>query len=1022
MKITRGVAALILVILMITPIYLEGISSEEGISLTPSTSSYSSSHDTIYVFGGGNSLSSIYTDVGDETVFYYDIPNRTGYCYANLTVQGWLNITDETLYFDNEKTFQINSTGGVNITRSEIAGKPEEKRWWEGENRYNIHKNESGTLYVGGSHIMDTGWGNNVGERGIEIYGTGIDIVNTTLSSGLNGLVFYAAGDITDQYLNNITFKNFDSTGILLSSGTNFVNITNSTFYDNWEYDASVTSSGNLTLMNCTIDDWEITSGGRIKKGYYHDFLVKNGSDILENHEVKIFPKENGSERTYWTDDIGRLHEIPFIWKTNGSTYSQKNIFGITADNKTTYFSPSSYNFISLNTSTTERIYLTNVTTDPTSFVPINNSMDPQNITLSVSVTSNLTQNYQGNVTFYYSEIPIARKSISVSPDASEKISVDWIPEVEGYDKIRAEIDPVRSITNDNLKAWSDVFFAGYYNETIVPYKNKTEKCLQMMEWGVKNEDADGYYTIYEDWLPDILMEMGLAYYGAHARTGNESYLERGEKQFDYALSFRDEWGLYNFSTVYEVKGLFEDTYEEWNTHRNVRAALALQDAYFYTHNETYLNAFDTVIDFILNKVAMDNITYHGGINYTVPWTSTEPNNGSGGIKGVNKDHPFVYVNGYSKLGRLFTQAYFDENLNSSYYHDDRLLPHMRTCIRYIINDQIYTGDSKGTWAYFSYLDEPDPWRRRSMKYGALAAKELARTNTYLNWDNISKTIDNYTDYVEQHLTIRSAIDTHNGGSATITTYNSWSSLYNTTGRNVSKIDNIKYSNIFFNDDGTFNWFQIDTDRLTNDPEVIGFLYVHYNPFRSFLWDRYYEARRSLTHNITLGSSGASEGWNFISTNLVPKDKSIESILNAPERGIEGSYDKVMYYDSTDGEWKTFAAGRSSHYNDLNTWDHTMGIWIHMTKNDTLTIQGHHPYRTKIELEPGWNMVGYPSESNKIASDTLPSEITKLGVYNEWAPYNLEYIQDLSTEVLVKGRAYWVYNGADDPVDWSVDY
>lgn len=1022
-KIEKSMVILI-VLFLFAPFMIESLSSKTA-SPGLTSSNYSSASDTIYVKGGEKTLLSIYQNISDDDVFYYDSANNTYYCHSNMTIEGSLNITSKILYFDHKKTLQINSTGTLNVSASKIAGIPEDKRWWKGENRYNIHKNQSGGLFVENSKIEDTGWADDRGARGIEIYGPEIKVINSTISSGLNGFVLYDTGDMMGQKISNITFKNMDNTGILLKSGTNFLTVQNSTFEDNGGDDVRHESSGNITLMNCSIEDRQITAGGHIKKGYYQDFLFRNGTRALENEGVQFTPLNEGDVKSYVTDSSGKLYDIPFIWNIENTTSNNRRVFNVTADNRTTYFSPSSYNFLEINTSESERIFISNVTTSPSSFVPVNNSLDPQNITLTADVHNDLSKPYDGNITFFYGAKNIGKMPIIIPADTTEKVSLNWTPAVDGYQKIRAEIDLVRSISEDNLRAWSGTFFAGYYNETIVPYENKTEKAIQMMEWGVKNEDADGYYTIYEDWLPDILMEMGLAYYGAHKVTGNGSYYERGKDQIDYALGFRDEWGLYNYSTYYEIMGQYEDTYYEWDTHRNVRSALTLQHAYLYTENETYLNFSDKAIDFILNKVYMENITFHDGVNYTVPWRSTKPNGGSGGVKGTSKNFPFVPVNQYVQLGLLLLQAYYEEDYNSSYYHDDRLLPYINTCMEYIVNDQIDSGDSIGTWPYFSYYDDinsDDPLKRRPMKYAALTAKELARANTYLRWDNISLVIENYTDYVEEHLTLRSAIDTHNGGSATITTYNSWRSLYNTTGRNVTKIDNILFSNIFFNDDGTVNGFNLKSDRYIYDTDLYGFLYIHYNPLRTLIWDDHYQNRSSLTYDITLESGGESGGWNYISTPLVPNQKNLSSILNDPVDGISDSYDKVMYYEASQDKWRTHGVDRKPKFNDIEGWDHEMGIWIHMTKDDVLTIQGPHPYRTTLSLKPGWNMVGYPSNTERTASEILPSNITKLAVFNSTEQYNLEYLTDLSTLTLKPGEGYWLYNGASDDVRWTIDY
>ncbi|MFO7991315.1 MAG: C25 family cysteine peptidase [Thermoplasmata archaeon] len=174
--------------------------------------------------------------------------------------------------------------------------------------------------------------------------------------------------------------------------------------------------------------------------------------------------------------------------------------------------------------------------------------------------------------------------------------------------------------------------------------------------------------------------------------------------------------------------------------------------------------------------------------------------------------------------------------------------------------------------------------------------------------------------------------------------------------------------------------------------------------------------------DLTSTQLSLSSGWEFVSSQIVPDDTSIVNILEDGTNGISGSYDKVMYYDATNKEWRTYVPGRSSHFNDLDIWDEDMGLWLHMTGADTLTIEGYQPTTTAITLQPGWNMVGYPSATDQLASNTLPAEVTKIGVFNGAMQYNVEYISDLSTYTMTAGEGYWVYNGADYGVQWNVDY
>ncbi len=121
-------------------------------------------------------------------------------------------------------------------------------------------------------------------------------------------------------------------------------------------------------------------------------------------------------------------------------------------------------------------------------------------------------------------------------------------------------------------------------------------------------------------------------------------------------------------------------------------------------------------------------------------------------------------------------------------------------------------------------------------------------------------------------------------------------------------------------------------------------------------------------------------------------------------------------------DWSSYVPGRPSHFNNLERLNESMGFWIHMTSNDTLTIVGTKPTVTDITLQPGWNMVGYPCNTSNIANSTLPPEVSKVGYFYDRAPYYLLYEEDLSSISLNSGEGYWIYNGAEGSVIWTVEY
>ncbi len=170
-----------------------------------------------------------------------------------------------------------------------------------------------------------------------------------------------------------------------------------------------------------------------------------------------------------------------------------------------------------------------------------------------------------------------------------------------------------------------------------------------------------------------------------------------------------------------------------------------------------------------------------------------------------------------------------------------------------------------------------------------------------------------------------------------------------------------------------------------------------------------------ITH-VSLMMNEEADGWNFVSFDLILDNTDLESIL----ADIEGNYDRVMWYGAFQGEWQTYVPGRADHFNTLQTWDHTMGIWIRVTENVTISLVGELPDTTDITLYPGWNMVGLPS--NSPGNHGLPAEVTMVGYFDASMEYNVAYTDDVAAFEFEPGRGYWVYNGADTPVIWAVDY
>ncbi len=158
-----------------------------------------------------------------------------------------------------------------------------------------------------------------------------------------------------------------------------------------------------------------------------------------------------------------------------------------------------------------------------------------------------------------------------------------------------------------------------------------------------------------------------------------------------------------------------------------------------------------------------------------------------------------------------------------------------------------------------------------------------------------------------------------------------------------------------------------------------------------------------------------TSGWNLISIPLEMAGSSVEDVLSS----ISGSWSVVKYYDSSDtaDPWKTFRVGSQS--NDLSDIDGTMGVWVHATGNCTLTVSGQEPTSSSITLIAGWNLVGYPSITERVMSDALwGTSADRVEVFD---PADPELLRVMGPgEYMVPGQGYWIHVIADTV--WTVDW
>jgi parallel beta-helix repeat protein len=155
------------------------------------------------------------------------------------------------------------------------------------------------------------------------------------------------------------------------------------------------------------------------------------------------------------------------------------------------------------------------------------------------------------------------------------------------------------------------------------------------------------------------------------------------------------------------------------------------------------------------------------------------------------------------------------------------------------------------------------------------------------------------------------------------------------------------------------------------------------------------------------------EGWNLISIPHILSNTYLGQVFSS----IQGAFNAVQWFNTTDpaDPWKHNHTSKPSNLNDLNTIGHTMGFWIHITEPGGVLFQypGTKPMESQtININPGWNLIGYPSLSNRNRTEALNNivfdqDVDAIWTFNAATQTWHEVGPGDSFEL---GRGYWIHS------------
>ncbi len=163
------------------------------------------------------------------------------------------------------------------------------------------------------------------------------------------------------------------------------------------------------------------------------------------------------------------------------------------------------------------------------------------------------------------------------------------------------------------------------------------------------------------------------------------------------------------------------------------------------------------------------------------------------------------------------------------------------------------------------------------------------------------------------------------------------------------------------------------------------------------------------------------EGWNLISLPKIQSDTNVNSVLSS----ISGDYKAVQSFDTADSNdpWKHYNPQKPMELNDLSDLDHTMGIWIYVTQpgGTTLSVFGDNfTLGQSIVIRLGWNLVGYPSLTNRLRDTALNNTASDVDWVGYFDAVTDRFVPLTGSDDMKVGRGYWIHSTNPAIILWNV--
>ncbi|MCK5548354.1 MAG: hypothetical protein KAI64_05025, partial [Thermoplasmata archaeon] len=150
-------------------------------------------------------------------------------------------------------------------------------------------------------------------------------------------------------------------------------------------------------------------------------------------------------------------------------------------------------------------------------------------------------------------------------------------------------------------------------------------------------------------------------------------------------------------------------------------------------------------------------------------------------------------------------------------------------------------------------------------------------------------------------------------------------------------------------------------------------------------------------------SRALTAGTNLVSIPLILGDESVDVVFQTATINQAWSFDATDLVDP----WKSYNPAKT--FNDLATVNYSKALWIDASMNSNIVVVGKVPILPSIQLQAGWNLVGYHSLLLRSVSDAMSGGPAYERIEGFDAAYPPEYLR-LYTDFdnMEPGYGYWI--------------